>query len=246
MSRIKAVYFLLASSLFVIGFFVFFNSHILKTVATSHENLLLGWLWSDNIGWISLTCKNDNNCADTNYQVKFEPFLSGKFSGYAWSFEIGWIRFDPPGPYPLTSPNHQFSAQLASVKATNLKVQVQGWIRACSVFEDDDMCGGNGDANPDDDGDGINDSVLDFHAGDWDGWIKMSGSTNNCPNYHATTPEIGPYEVCLTSDYKALDGWAWGGDVIGWIEFNPNPSSPWNNSVFVPSSSTIFKEVRPR
>ncbi len=245
MKRFKPLYFVLASSLLAVGFF-FLPSFLLKVFANHHENLLLGWTWSDNVGWISLSCKNDNNCANSDYQVKVEPFLSGIFSGYAWSPNIGWIRFDPPGTYPVTSPNRQFPAQLATTKAANGKVQVQGWARACSVFEDHDLCGGNGDANPDDDADGINDSTLDFRAGGWDGWIKMSGSTNNCPNFHATTPETGPYEVCLTNDYKALDGWAWGGDVIGWIEFNPNPSAPGNNTIFVPSSSTIFKEVRPR
>ncbi len=240
MRRLKFLYLFLFSSFFVISYFVFFHSGILKTIATSHENLLRGWVWSSNAGWISLSCANDN-CADSDYQAKFEPFLSGKFSGYAWSSNVGWVRFDPPGPYPQ-APNN--SAELASAKSANGKVQIKGWLRACAVFEDADMCGGNGDANPDDDGDGINDSAIDFRAGDWDGWIKMSGSTNNCPNYHATPPETGSYEVCLTNDYKALDGWAWGGDVIGWIEFNP--SGPASNSVFVPSSSTIFKEVRPR
>ena len=210
----------------LISYLILSNFSVSDIKAASTNNQLKGYAWSSNIGWVSLSCLNESACSVSDYQVEVEPFLGGKFSGYAWSSNIGWIRFDPPGPYP-EAPNYY--AQVASVKAPNGKTQVQGWVRACSVMKNQLTCSGEPDSYPAN------------NNGGWDGWIKMSGGTNNCPNYHATPAETGPYETCLTADYKTLDGWAWGGDVVGWIEFNPS-----YNNVVVPTSSTRFKETRPR
>ena len=226
------------------GYFVFayFDSKLFDVRAAETDNFVLGWAWSDTIGWISLTCdhsndgtpspNNRNTCNASNYQVKVAPFLAGKFSGYAWADSVGWIKFDPPadsttGTYPE---NPQFSAQLASSAVSSGagkgKVEIQGWIRACTVFANPSSCSG----------------ALSTNAGGWDGWIKMSDTTN--PSQSGSCPGVagsGPYETCLTSDYRHLDGYGWGGGVVGWVQFDAT-----HNSVFVPSSSTTFKEVRPK
>ena len=86
-----------------------------------------GWVWSDNIGWVSF-----NNCGDPadpatcgaiNYGVNIED-VGGAFSGYAWSDNIGWVRFDPNGPYP-ESPNYSSQVGLTTGNAS-------GWARACA------------------------------------------------------------------------------------------------------------------
>src|SRR3989344_4879314 len=75
-----------------------------------------GYAWSENIGWISLNssnCDPDNNnqsngatgCPSTgsavpNYGVSiyrpsnWSDAEAGKFSGWAWSENIGWVAFD--------------------------------------------------------------------------------------------------------------------------------------------------------
>src|SRR3989338_6795273 len=125
MKRFKFLYFVLASSLFVIGYFIVSGLSLSGTEAADEtNNLMRGFAWSSNIGWISLSCANDHDafidgvqpvCSphspSSDYQVEVEPFLLGKFIGYAWNGAsdpenpgvrggIGWIQFNPAGPYP--------------------------------------------------------------------------------------------------------------------------------------------------
>lgn len=50
---------------------------------------LMGWVWSDTVGWVSLNCSNDNTCGISNYALSIDG--SGDISGYAWSEYVGWI-----------------------------------------------------------------------------------------------------------------------------------------------------------
>ncbi|MCX6789117.1 MAG: hypothetical protein NTZ42_00695, partial [Candidatus Gribaldobacteria bacterium] len=83
----------------------------------------------------SLNCDaNDNGFSDglpagcppsgtiSNYGVNVDS--AGNFSGFAWSENIGWIQFDPAGPYP-SSPNY-------SAKMSTTTGALSGWIRALS------------------------------------------------------------------------------------------------------------------
>ncbi|OGD67327.1 hypothetical protein A2442_01000 [Candidatus Campbellbacteria bacterium RIFOXYC2_FULL_35_25] len=54
----------------------------------------------------------------------------------------------------------------------------------------------------------------------WDGWIKFSGETTEA------VPK--PYGVYFDDDTKDIFGYAWGGDVIGWLKFGENPSDSKN------------------
>lgn len=67
---------------------------------------LEGWVWNDNLGWVSLYCpggvgaKNlDVNCGSISYGVTFgtsgtpADFTTVKLDGYAWGDNIGWISF---------------------------------------------------------------------------------------------------------------------------------------------------------
>ena len=50
-----------------------------------------GWLWSETVGWVSLSCVNTGSCQMTDYGVQHDG--SGVLSGYAWSENAGWISF---------------------------------------------------------------------------------------------------------------------------------------------------------
>jgi len=53
---------------------------------------LTGWMWGENIGWISLSCENSSTCVTSDYRVRNDG--DGTLSGFAWGESVGWIRFD--------------------------------------------------------------------------------------------------------------------------------------------------------
>ena len=107
----------------------------------------------------------------------------GDLSGYAWSENIGWIRFDPVGPYPY-GPSYS-----SHYNSTDNKIK--GWARACAATADPRYCGtGN---NPE--------------AGGWEGWLRMSGSG------------YGIEQVGNETTGCFLNGFAWGGMILGWLKF---------------------------
>ncbi len=59
---------------------------------------LTGWMWSENSGWISLSCANTASCGLAQYGVANDGF--GGLSGFAWGENIGWINFNPTGCEP--------------------------------------------------------------------------------------------------------------------------------------------------
>lgn len=191
----------------------FANPTFLKTPSalSAMSDNVYGYAWSENIGWISLNsinCDQDNdgwvdlscggfksagvpnngsNIPVKDYGVNIEQ-SSGNFSGYAWSENIGWIKFDPTpdsttGLYP-SAPQH--GAQLN----TATKV-VTGWARACAGTVNGDCTG-------------------ESRADGWDGWIKLSKDSADTGS---------AYNVAVTAG--KFSGWAWGGDVVGWIDFAP-------------------------
>jgi len=54
---------------------------------------LTGWIWAENLGWISLSCSNTNSCGVNNYGVVNDGV--GNLSGSAWGENVGWINFAP-------------------------------------------------------------------------------------------------------------------------------------------------------
>ncbi len=54
---------------------------------------LTGWMWSESLGWISLSCKNRNACEPSRWGVRNDG--SGHLGGWAWSENAGWIDFGP-------------------------------------------------------------------------------------------------------------------------------------------------------
>src|SRR5262249_9114485 len=57
------------------------------------DSALTGYIWSANLGWISLSCQNTASCGTVNYGVQNDG--AGHLSGFAWSPNVGWINFRP-------------------------------------------------------------------------------------------------------------------------------------------------------
>ncbi|MHC4664419.1 MAG: hypothetical protein ACYS9T_00480 [Planctomycetota bacterium] len=55
------------------------------------SDVLTGWVWAENIGWVSLSCENTSSCGTANYGVTNDG--AGNLVGYAWAENVGWISF---------------------------------------------------------------------------------------------------------------------------------------------------------
>ncbi len=163
---------------FIAGFFIlmfFFTPFIgwaQEEGCSEHD--IRGWAWSDNIGWISLSCENGADINNIDYGIDVDG--EGVLSGWAWSDNIGWISFNTEDlsgcPEGLC---------VAEFDGDSLR----GWAKIIDTNED-----------------GV-------YFGDYDEWISLSGEAEDGEEYKV--------EVNLTEN--RLDGYAWGGTVVGWIEF---------------------------
>jgi hypothetical protein len=80
---------------------------------------IIGYAWSDNIGWIDMNCLNTSSCGVNPFGIAIDS--SGNLSGYAWSDNVGWVSANstdltgcPSGP----------------CTATITGATVSGWMRA--------------------------------------------------------------------------------------------------------------------
>lgn len=84
-----------------------------------------GWAWSENIGWISFSCRNIMaEGAGIDYGVDIDE-VTGVFSGGAWSSSIGWISFEPADL--VGCPSGTCNASLGLIAG-----ELSGWARALS------------------------------------------------------------------------------------------------------------------
>ena len=172
-------------------------------IAQAANQELGGFAWSSNIGWISFNCLDGGVCATSNYKVVSDD-LTGNMSGYAWSSNIGWIRFDPGGGYP-GNPNYDARINLGTGDVT-------GWARACAVFQS----GCSGVLRP------------DYERGGWDGWIKMAKFSADGGGDYGLSFDIsaGSFRPGTVGTGNLSDRYfAWGSDVIGWINFCITPGT---------------------
>jgi hypothetical protein len=63
-----------------------------STTVDYASTTLSGWAYGENIGFISLNCKNTSSCGDNSYAVTDDNF-QGVLGGYAWGENVGWIDF---------------------------------------------------------------------------------------------------------------------------------------------------------
>ncbi|MCK4781560.1 hypothetical protein KAS79_01375 [Candidatus Parcubacteria bacterium] len=165
-----------------------------------------GWAWSENIGWISFNCVNENWCATSSYGVDIDE-TTGVFFGYAWAGggedadgtpkpTIGWIAFadyDGSGTEGDAGDNNAGFPCFPNCEAKidTITNEVSGWARALA------------------------------HGDGWDGWIKLRKDP---------TDAGADYGVSLNISSGELEGFAWGGGtVVDSISFNHLNCDPDND-----------------
>lgn len=115
---------------------------------------------------------------------------AGELSGYAWASNLGWISFNKSDTSSCPSGN---GACNATVNITSGKVD--GWARVCSGTVSKDCKGAS-------------------RTDGWDGWIHLAGTNHQSPD------NSGKGGVTYKPSTTKLDGYAWGSDVVGWIDFS--------------------------
>jgi hypothetical protein len=58
-----------------------------------NDTELSGWMWGENVGWVSLSCANTGSCATVDYRITNDS--CGTLTGYAHTENVGWINFAP-------------------------------------------------------------------------------------------------------------------------------------------------------
>lgn len=143
-------------------------------------------------------------------------------TGYAWSSNIGWIDFNCADLRTCSTSNaavmnssgyllgYAWSSNIGWIKFGGLSGMPGGSTQQAyadypytgNVSGWARACGGTINA----------DCASATRTDGWDGWISLSGSN---------------YGVQLNTTTGALTNFAWGGDVVGWINFNPSiPGNP--------------------
>ncbi len=171
-------------------------------IPTTHaavKNVVTGYAWSSNIGWIQFNPRGNTTDDVTISTTTLTPTI-GDFSGYAWSSNIGWIKFGGLSGFPSSG----FISENAKVNLTT--GVVTGWARACS---------GTLNASPNQNLPGDCSSINPRTDG-WDGWIELSGEN------HASGDSSGNGGVYYDNTNGKFKGYAWGGEVVGWVNFDPN------------------------
>ena len=72
--------------------FGYFTTNSDKNITVTNSELT-GYMWSENIGWVSLNCSNNSSCGSSNFKVS--NTTGGVLSGYAWGENSGWVNFGP-------------------------------------------------------------------------------------------------------------------------------------------------------
>jgi hypothetical protein len=56
---------------------------------------ITGWMWGENVGWVSLSCEDTASCGIAAYRVSNDG--EGHLSGFAWGENVGWVNFAQAG-----------------------------------------------------------------------------------------------------------------------------------------------------
>lgn len=173
-----------------------------KAESSTAQNVS-GFAWSGGadanpgIGWISFNDTSDASAPPT-YGVNVNT-ATGDFFGTAWSEHIGWVSFDRTATN--NPPLAPFNGGVGAIAKVNTSTGVvTGWARAISGCEEVPGVPVATCAS----------SNAGAAAGGWDGWIRLSG----------VATDSSPYGVSIAND-GVFSGYAWGGDIVGWVHFAP-------------------------
>ncbi len=159
---------------------------------------------------------SDNKQNDDKYTLPVARASSNdNITGYAWSDNIGWISFNCTDGGVGQSDICSTSEYGVSIGGDNELVGYAwsdniGWIS----FNESDLVGcpkGTCKAKL------VGNSLEGWArvlspGGGWDGWISLSKQSAG----------VIDYGVTLDEDNLIFEGYAWGDEVVGWIDFNPD------------------------
>ena len=159
---------------------------------------------------------------------------SDNISGFAWSSNIGWISFNstncdsspedglsdgvPAGCPAAGTAIPDYGVNIAPLSGTGIFSGYAwseniGWIDFAPAGPYPEAPNNSAQINWTT-GDVTGWARALSYGGGWDGWIKLSG-----------TAGLASYGVTFNSSTNEFEGYAWGSDVIGWIDFNSNLSN---------------------
>lgn len=210
-------------SAFLITYFEFKDSE--EIAQAESGNNVIGYAWSEGVGWISFNCSNTDSCTTVDHGVNID-LETGNISGYAWSPNIGWISFnrktcnggDDIGQPCLTNSDCSGGNQCRNnAPGTTGAPPAEPFLSSDTVIANYDSGTGN-----------ITGWAKILALGD-DGWINF-----NNPNEGGLPLEfpVGlpvdfnkiSFGVSIASSTSEFSGWAWNGGTdgagIGWISFN--------------------------
>ena len=152
---------------------------LVKNIKADSSDNVSGYAWSENIGWISFNCTNNDSCGISDYGVNIDQ-VTGDFSGYAWSDNIGWISFQPD--------DVEKGQCVGGIRANfnSITEEVTGFARALSAASGWDGCiklrGLTGAGQPY--GVSIDNITGNFSGWAWSdnvsGWVSFNCANTNC------------------------------------------------------------------
>lgn len=161
------------------------------------------------VGWISFNskdCDTDGNGTISAAEAANRPGCpagvagsygvnvdsSRNLSGYAWSSNLGWLKFGNLSSMPNTAGNNQQDARIDS--NNNSDNNLSGWARFCAGTASGDC------------------SSMTSRTDGWDGWVSLRGNGSSS----------GSYGVTYNGSSNRFSGYSWGGTVVGWLNWNPS------------------------
>ncbi len=170
-----------------------------------------------------------------------ESFFQGDLSGYAWGASstnggMGWLSFGGTTPSYGVSVNstgdlvgYAWSSNFGwlrfgelsgfptgtGTQARNAYItdnSLKGWARFCSVLTTSDCTGTT--------------MKTSAKTGGWDGWVSLSGTDYGV----GLDQNTGVFSACP-------DCYAWGSDVVGWIDFSRLITIPSETKLFLKANN---------
>lgn len=161
----------------------------------------------------TITCANDVGSATSQATVTVtsptaSDIIGQKLTGWTWSENMGWIHFGSSigAPYNATIlPDGTLYGYAWSEYIGWMSFTPQGPYPTTPSYPAKVDVNGNFS--------GWFRALVGVDSGGWDGWMKFD--------------QGGNYGTGVTLDSACkLQGWAWGGDNIGWVHMTNSPGSP--------------------
>lgn len=212
-----------------------------KEIHAGITDTMSGWLWSSNIGWISLNSQNCvglplGTCGVSGIDYGVNVDNNGNVTGEAWSENFGWLCFGsrcsewgglgnaPDGQIPSAA----YDGIKLSGWANIYSLKEKGWIKLQGMSTGS---GGVGASCFDCYGDGLCKACFTERSPDYGLVGDVCYNCNTCAT--STRPytcngcaSCNKYGLIADSSDSKIYGWAWGGfddnQGVGWLKASSN------------------------